>query len=79
MAETIADTRHLTVRSFAKQKDVSEKRVRHWIARGLIPYRRIGRRIFFVQAEVDEFFSRLPGVSVDEALRNYKTRYESEF
>jgi excisionase family DNA binding protein len=63
------------VRSFAERHNVTDKTVRHWVERGLIPYRRIGRRIFFVQAEVDEFFSRLPGVSVDEALRNYKTRY----
>ena len=35
---------------------------------GRIPYRRIGRRLVFITAELDLWLSRLPGVSVVDAV-----------
>jgi excisionase family DNA binding protein len=35
---------------------------------GRIPYRRLGRRLIFIQAELETWLSRLPGVRVTEAV-----------
>ena len=35
---------------------------------GTIPYRRIGRRILFIKADLDTWLSLLPGVSVVDAV-----------
>ena len=51
----------------------SEHAVRAQVRRGLLPYRRRGGRIVFVRAELEEFLRRLPGVSVEDALRNAGT------
>ena len=53
---------------------VSEKKLRGDLARGLLPYRRFGGRILFVEAEVLDFFRRLPGVTVAAALANHAVR-----
>ena len=39
-------------------------------ARGVVPYHRLGGRIFFLRSELQEFLSGLPGVSVREAREN---------
>jgi excisionase family DNA binding protein len=35
---------------------------------GRIPYRRIGRKIVFIKAEMETWLFRLPGVSVSDAI-----------
>ncbi|HEX9872583.1 MAG TPA: helix-turn-helix domain-containing protein [Candidatus Tectomicrobia bacterium] len=35
---------------------------------GRIPYRRIGHRLVFITAELETWLSRLPGVSVEQAV-----------
>ena len=54
----------------------TENMVRSRVSRGLLPYRRWGRRIVFIKAEVEEFLHQLPGCSADEALENHAERQE---
>jgi hypothetical protein len=44
------------------------------VAAGQVPYHRWGGRICFLAAELDAFFSNLPGVSLDEARANLQAR-----
>lgn len=52
----------------------SEKALRSRVARGLIPYKKIGKRILFSREELTEFFKAQPGVSLEEALENVRNR-----
>lgn len=38
------------------------------VYRKRVPFRRMGRKIFFFEEELFEFLSKQPGVDVDEAL-----------
>jgi hypothetical protein len=38
------------------------------VYRGRIPYRRLGRKIFFFEQELREFLERQPGVSLEQAI-----------
>jgi excisionase family DNA binding protein len=48
----------------------TEKTIRSWVKRSLIPYHRAGKRILFVRAEVENFLTNLPGCSMKDALAN---------
>jgi hypothetical protein len=52
----------------------SEKAVRSQITRGLLPHRRFGGRIVCLTDELTDYLRRLPGVTLDEALRNVAAR-----
>ena len=54
----------------------SERSLRGMIARGTIPYRRMQSRVVMLRSELDQFFSTLPGVSLDEARKNAAARRE---
>jgi hypothetical protein len=58
----------------ARELGISEKALRAQVARGLIPYRRLGGRIVFLADEVTAFLRGLPGVTVDQALQNMVAR-----
>jgi hypothetical protein len=60
------------------EKKSAEKKVRADVARRLLPHRRLGGRIIFIDQEIEEFFKRLPGVSVSEALANQAARRSGE-
>ncbi len=62
------------VHSMAGRLGVSEGKVRNDVARGLLPHRKLGGRIFFLIDEVDEFLRKLPGITVQEALENMERR-----
>jgi hypothetical protein len=64
----------LDVATMARELGDSEKGIRAKVARGLLPYRRLGVRVIFVRAEVQDFLRQLPGVSVNEALANVVAR-----
>jgi hypothetical protein len=66
----------LDVPAMADRLGDTEKGIRAKIARGLLPYRRLGGRIAFLSDEVDAFLHQLPGVSVAEALANIAARGE---
>ena len=56
----------------------TENSVRARVARGTIPYHRIGKRIVFDLDEVDDFiFSS--GITAEQARENLKQRTEEEF
>jgi len=64
----------LDVATMARDLGDTEKGIRAKVARGLLPYRRLGSRICFLRDDVSAYLRRLPGVSVDEALANGKAR-----
>jgi excisionase family DNA binding protein len=64
----------LDVATMARELGATEKTIRAQLARGLLPYRRLGARVIFVRAEVQEFLRRLPGVGLDEAIANVQAR-----
>jgi Helix-turn-helix domain len=53
---------------------VTVKTLRARVARGLIPYRKLGGRIVFLPDEVREFLRQLPGVTAQQALANVTAR-----
>ncbi len=53
---------------------ISERSLRWHADQKLIPFRRLGSRIVFRRAELNEFFDRLPGVSLNEARQNANTK-----
>jgi hypothetical protein len=58
----------------AKAWGLTEKCLRSQVARGLIPYRRLGGRIIFVASEMTAFLNCLPGVDAQTALANLAAR-----
>lgn len=52
----------------------TEGGLRAKVSRGLVPYRRLGGRIVFLEEEIEAWLRRLPGVSVTEALANVQAR-----
>jgi excisionase family DNA binding protein len=67
----------LDVRATAAYLGTTEKTVRARIARGTLPHRRFGGRIVVLRAELEGFFSGLPGVSAEEARANIRARRET--
>jgi hypothetical protein len=58
----------------ALELGVTVKTLRAQVARGLIPYRKLGGRIVFLPDEVREFLRQLPGVTAAQALANVASR-----
>lgn len=66
----------LDVRAYSGWMGQSEDQTRSQVARGIIPYHRLGGRIIFLKSEIIEFLQNLPGVSLDEARTNLSAREE---
>ena len=64
----------LDVRSTAALLGGSEYQTRGLIARGLIPYRRLGGRIIVLRGELETFLAGLPGITAEEARANVEAR-----
>jgi hypothetical protein len=64
----------LDVATMARELGVTEKGVRARVARGVVPFRRWSGRIVFLRADVEAYLRQLPGVTVDQALENLRTR-----
>lgn len=62
------------VATLARELGDTEKGIRSKVARGLVPYRRLGSRIVFIDDEISGWLRHLPGVGVDEALKNQAER-----
>ena len=56
----------------------TEKALRTMKDRGLIPHKKLGRRVVFVRAEVDRWLDALPGLAVEEAVSNLDLRTGDE-
>jgi hypothetical protein len=68
------DGRVKDVATIARELGDTEKGIRAKVTRGLIPYRRLGSRIIFVDDEISAWLRQLPGVGVDQALENLAAR-----
>ena len=44
--------------------------MRHLVERRKIPFRKLGKRILLRRSELLQFIEHLPGISVEEALKN---------
>jgi hypothetical protein len=64
----------MDVPSVAAYRGETEKSIRAKVARKLVPFRKQGGRVIFIKSEIDEFHRRLPGVTLEEALRNAAAR-----
>ncbi len=69
----------MDVASLARKYGMPEKKVRSDVARGLLPHRqsRVGGRILFLEDEIIDFYRRLPGVTMSEALANIAARTQT--
>ncbi len=52
----------------------TDKTLRSWVERRIVPFRRLGGRIVFVRTELERFLECLDGVKLDEALSNLRIR-----
>ena len=62
------------VSTMATLLGTSEGKVRSAVARGLLPYRRWGGRVVFLEDDVHDFLAKLPGITAEEALANIVRR-----
>jgi hypothetical protein len=60
----------LNVRQTAEFFGTTEKCIRKRIERGMLPYRKLGARIVFVRTELEDFVSKLPGLTIKDAELN---------
>lgn len=60
----------LDVRQASSFLGISERSLRWHADHQLIPFRRLGRRIVFKREELEAFYDRLPGVSLNKARQN---------
>ena len=58
----------LHIGAVATMFDVTERSIEAMIARRQIPFRKLGKRVIFLRAELELFFQSLPGTGVEEAL-----------
>jgi excisionase family DNA binding protein len=52
----------------------SERSLRALVARGLVPFRRLGSRVVFRRVELEKFFETLDGVTLADVRANLKAR-----
>lgn len=64
----------LDLRTFAGLIGDTEKKARGLVARGLVPFRRLGGRIYFVRAEIEQWINELDGCTLAEAKDNREMR-----
>ena len=60
--------RYLDVKGAAGYLSMTEKAVYWAVARRMIPFRRLGRKLVFDAVELDNYMHALAGVNVDEAV-----------
>jgi len=60
--------RYLDVKGAAGYLSMTEKAVYWAVARRMIPFRRLGRKLVFDTAELDAYMHALEGVDVTEAV-----------
>lgn len=69
----------LDVKSASDFLGETEKAIRARVARRMIPFRRLGRRIIFLRTELEAWLAALEGCSLDEALANQEARQRFEY
>lgn len=64
--------RYISVAEAAPALGLTEKALRQRIARGQIPYRKLGKRILIPAEELEQFLAALPGRSAREAVTAFE-------
>lgn len=64
----------LTVAQVATRLSTTPPAIRARIARGVFPHVRLGRRVLIPERALQDFLSRLPGISATEALATVAAR-----
>jgi hypothetical protein len=59
----------MDIRATSQHLGQTECQTRSQIARGILPYRRLGGRIIVLRSELCNFLDGLEGVSIDQAQR----------
>jgi excisionase family DNA binding protein len=59
---------YLTVAATADRTHWTVKAIRGRIARGQLPYRKLGRRVLIPEDELEKFLEALPGRTAKEAI-----------
>jgi excisionase family DNA binding protein len=67
----------LTITQAAYMLSLREAAISRLAREGLIPYRRLGRRLLFLPAELETWLSLLPGVSVAEAVAAQHAQHDA--
>jgi excisionase family DNA binding protein len=61
----------LTITEVATLLGRSPKAVRHLVERGQLPYRKLGRRVLFLRAELEKFVEGLPGMRAADVQKRW--------
>jgi predicted DNA-binding transcriptional regulator AlpA len=56
----------LDIRNAAVLLGLTEKGLRRQVERGRVPHRRLGRKLVFIQRELELWVADLPGVTLDQ-------------
>jgi hypothetical protein len=64
----------MDVRTTTAMLGGTELQTRSLIARGLLPYRRLGGRIICLRSEISAYLNTLPGMSLEEVQANVAAR-----
>ena len=64
----------LDVRGTALFIGSTEKGVRSAVERGVLPFRRYGRRLVFLRAELEKYLESLPGCTLEQVMDNLAKR-----
>jgi len=62
----------LTVEDVAILLGRTPKAVRRMVERGQLPYRKLGRRVLFLRAELEEFLNALPGLRPADVRKRWR-------
>ena len=69
--------REVAMKTFLNTNEVamflgrSPKAIRKLVERGQLPHRRLGRRVIFVQQELEQFIQDLPGMNIQDIQRRW--------
>jgi excisionase family DNA binding protein len=67
--EFSADNQHITKKEMAARMQVTPRTIDSWMARGLVPYRKIGRTVRFDWGEVREHLKSRSRPAIVPAVR----------
>jgi excisionase family DNA binding protein len=70
--ERSVNARLLTIEDAAQRLGRTVQAVYRLVERRKIPFRKDGKRVFFVESELQEFIENLPGLSLDDLREREK-------
>jgi len=63
---------YLTTEEVALLLGRTQKAIRRMVERGQLPYRKLGRRVLFLRAELEEFLEALPGLRPADVRKRWR-------